>query len=80
MEDDIRIGGIRKNALGPFVRIAQVAEAGKERFPVPALKLETFRSDPAIPIMRLTRTQGKRMDHAVPVKPVILSAWRKLRV
>ena len=80
MEDDIRIGGIRKDALGSFVRIAQVAEAGKERFPVPALKLETFRSDPAIPIMRLTRTQGKRMDHAVPVKPVILSAWRKLRV
>ena len=65
MEDDIRIGSIRKNPLSPFVRIAQVTEAGKERFPVPALEFETFRSDPAIPIMRLACTQSKGVDHAV---------------
>ena len=80
MEDDIRIGRIRKNSLSPFVRIAQVAETGKEGFSVLALQLETFRADPAIPVMRPAVTQAKRMDHAVTVKPVILSAWRKLRV
>ena len=80
MEDDIGIGGIRKNTLGSFVRIAQVAETGKERFPVLAFECEPFRADPAIPIMRSAFTQSKRMDHAVTVKPVIASAWRKLRV
>ena len=80
MEDDIRIGRIGKNSLSALVRIAQVTETAKERFPVPALQCEPFRADPAIPVMRLAGTQGKRVDHAVTVKPVILSARRKLRV
>ena len=80
MENNIRIGRVRKNALSSFVRIAQVTEAGKERFPVLALQLETFRADPTIPVMRPAFTQAKRMDHPIPVKPVILSAWCKLGV
>ena len=80
MKDDIRIGRVRKNALGSFIRIAQVAETGKERFPVLALKPEPFCADPAIAVMRFARAQGKRVDHAVAIKPVIPPAWRKLRV